>query len=90
MVVTLAQKKAKDKWRKKNQKKVTISSYKASAGTFIRRHASIKELLELRILIDGQIEVLRSKPDKEPFGEYIRKNGEIQTSIIDDETFKDE
>lgn len=84
MVATLAQKRAKEKWRKKNQKKVTINNYKANAGTFIRKHASVKELLELRSQIDEQLEILRVSPKKEPFGEYVRGNGEIQTSIWTD------
>jgi hypothetical protein len=83
MAKTPAQKRANKKWRDKNKQKVNAGNYKSNAGTFIREYATISELLILRHQIDEQVKFLRTKPQNEPFGEYVRRNGEIQMSIIE-------
>lgn len=46
-----AQKKATERYRKKNRKKTTVDNYKRSAKLFIRNHAGQEDLNELKELI---------------------------------------
>ena len=84
MTVTYAQKKAKEAWRKKNAEKNNRMNYKSNSKTFITKHATMRELLDLKNLIDEQIDFLKAKPSREPFGEYRHRTGEVQLSIISD------
>lgn len=49
-----AQKKASRAWEQKNRRKATIAGYKRTARTFIRNHATIEDLEELRELINNK------------------------------------
>lgn len=56
-----AQLKASRKWEEKNRKKATISSYKRSARTFIRNHAQLEDIEELRKLLNERESVLNDE-----------------------------
>lgn len=55
-----AQLKAIRKWEEKNRKKATISNYKRSARSFIRNHAELEDLEELRALIQEREDTLNN------------------------------
>lgn len=54
-----AQLKASRKWEEKNRKKATIASYKRTARSFIRNHAELEDLEELKELIKEREELLK-------------------------------
>lgn len=46
-----AQLKATKRWRESNKDKAKYNSYKSSAKTFIRNHATLKDIKELREML---------------------------------------
>lgn len=46
-----SQLKATKRWREKNKDKARYNSYKSSAKTFIRNHATLEDIKELRELL---------------------------------------
>ena len=59
-----AQLKASRNWEKKNRKKATIDNYKRSARTFIRNHAELKDLEELKQLIEEREQSLKAPTEE--------------------------
>lgn len=59
MAISEAQKKAKEKYRKKNPEKARYNSYKGTAKTFIRNYATLKDVEELQILLDERKEEIQ-------------------------------
>lgn len=55
-----AQIKATRKWEEKNRKKTTIQSYRRTARSFIRNHATEEDLKELEQLIQDRRDQLRA------------------------------
>lgn len=52
MALTEAQKRAKEKYNEKNREKTRYYSYKATAKSFIRNNATLKDLEEIKTLIE--------------------------------------
>ncbi len=49
---------AQKRWREKNRNKSNHNAYKSTARTFIRNHATLEEVEELRALLDERVDVL--------------------------------
>ena len=56
-----AQRRATRKWQEKNPERRRYNSYKSSARSFIRHHATEEDLQELEVLIREKRAVLQEK-----------------------------
>lgn len=60
MALTEAQKRAKEKYNEKKPEKKRYYSYKATAKSFIKNHATFKDLEELKSLIEEKEKLLNN------------------------------
>ena len=61
MALTEAQKRAKERYNEKNPDKKRYYSYKATAKSFVRNHATLKDLEELKEIIESKEKELREE-----------------------------
>ena len=54
--LTDAKKRANEKWKNKNKDKQRVYQYRSSARTYVRKYASLDDLLELQTMIIARIE----------------------------------
>ena len=61
--LTDAKKRANEKWKNKNKDKQRVYQYRSIARTYVRKYASLDDLLELKTMIIERIEEIK-KPSK--------------------------
>ena len=57
--LTDAKKRANEKWKNKNKDKQRVYQYRSSARTYVRKYASLDDLLELQTMISERIEEIK-------------------------------
>ena len=57
--LTDAKKRANKKWKNKNKDKQRVYQYRSSARTYVRKYASLDDLLELQTMISERIEEIK-------------------------------
>lgn len=91
MATSEAQKRAIANWRKKNKEAVKHVNYKSDAKNFIKKEATIQDLLELQQLLKERFKMVNIDQIE---GKYVQvhatKNGENESgfAVIDDKTGK--